>query len=57
MFMETSILNNHPTLKDIEERFSKTVDSVVSSFQIEGIEFSSEELEEMITNVKEDLKI
>ncbi len=57
MFMEISILNNHPTLKESEERFIKTVDSIVSSFQIEGIEFSSEELDEMIATVKEDLKI
>jgi len=57
MFMEMSVVDNHPKLKESEVRFSKTVDSVVSSFRIEGIEFDVAELEEMISNVKKDLKI
>lgn len=55
--MEMNEINTHPSLKGSDERFKKTVESMVSSFQIEGIEFSPEELEEMIQLIKQDLKI
>lgn len=50
-------MDSHPDLNEEDVRFNKTVNSVVSSFQIEGIEFSSDELDEMISNVKEELKL
>lgn len=57
MFMEISVVEKHPELKELDIRFIKTVDSVICSFRLEGIEFSPVELEEMISNVKEVLKI
>nr|WP_321409854.1 hypothetical protein [uncultured Carboxylicivirga sp.] len=55
--MKKSVMDSHPDFNEEDVRFNKTVDSVVSSFQIEGIEFSSDELDEMISNVKEELKL
>ncbi|MCU4164078.1 hypothetical protein [Carboxylicivirga caseinilyticus] len=55
--MKKSVMDSHPDLNEEDVRFNKTVNSVVSSFQIEGIEFSSDELDEMISNVKEELKL
>ena len=57
MYMKKRVMDNHPELNEEDVRFNKTVDSVVSSFQIEGIDFSPEELDEMISNVKEELKL
>ncbi len=57
MYMKKSVMDSHPDLNEEDVRFNKTVNSVVSSFQIEGIEFSSDELDEMISNVKEELKL
>ncbi len=57
MYMKKSVMDSHPELKEEDVRFNKTVDSVVSSFQIEGIDFSQKELEEMISKVKEELKL
>ncbi len=57
MYMKKSVMDSHPDFNEEDVRFNKTVDSVVSSFQIEGIEFSSDELDEMISNVKEELKL
>jgi len=57
MYMKKRVMDNHPDLKEEDVRFNKTVDSVVSSFQIEGIDFSPKELDEMISNVKEELKL
>ncbi len=55
--MEMNVIDKHPSLKRVEERFGKTVAAMVSSFQIEGIEFSAEELETMVQDIKDDLKI
>ncbi|WP_439184754.1 hypothetical protein [Carboxylicivirga taeanensis] len=54
--METRIIDNHPSLKNSDERFKKMLDAMVVSFQIEGIHFSDEELQKMAAQVEDELK-
>ncbi len=54
--METKIIDNHPALKNSDERFRKILQSMVDSFQIEGIHFPEEELKNMVGRVEEEIK-
>jgi hypothetical protein len=54
--METKIIDNHPSLKNSDERFQKILQSLVDSFQIEGIHFSEEELKGIVGRVEADIK-
>ncbi|MCU4156916.1 hypothetical protein J1N10_13085 [Carboxylicivirga sp. A043] len=54
--METKIIDNHPTLKNSDERFRKILNSLVDSFRIEGIHFSDEELKRMVGRVEGEIK-
>ncbi|GEM_PF-5801831 len=55
-YMETKIIHNHPSLKNTEERFKKILDSLVASFQIEGICFEDDVLKEMVERVEKEIK-
>ena len=55
--METQVIKAHPELKEAEVRFKKTVDSLVASFQIEGIEFAPDELDAMVQKMKDELNV
>ncbi|WP_185968945.1 hypothetical protein [Carboxylicivirga sp. M1479] len=46
----------HPSLINADERFSKILDSMLVSFQIEGIHFDEEEIKNMVGRIKEDLR-
>jgi len=54
--MDLKVIDNHPYLNNIDERYSKTLESIVSSFRIEGIVFAKEELANMVKRVEEDLR-
>ncbi|WP_430809310.1 MULTISPECIES: hypothetical protein [unclassified Carboxylicivirga] len=54
--METKIIDDHPFLNRYEDRFRKILDSLVVSFQLEGIHFSDEELQKMVVKVESELK-
>ena len=54
--METKIIDSHPSLRNYDVRFSKTIESVVTSFKIEGIKFSEEELRKIIQKVEAEIK-
>lgn len=55
--METKIIDNHPSLCNSDVRFSKTIESIVSSFMIEGILFSEEELKELVRKIEEEINL
>ncbi len=54
--MSKRIIDNHPHLKDPKERLVKMTSALVYSFEIEGIFFSQEQIEEMVVVVEEDIK-
>lgn len=54
--MEIKVIDNHPFLQDAEVRFLKSVDAIITSFNIEGINFSDEELREMVKQVELEVK-
>ncbi len=54
--METKVIDNHPSLKNSEERFKKMLDSLVVSFQIEGIHFSEDELKKIVAPIEDEIK-
>ena len=55
-FKETKIIDSHPTLKKSEDRFKKVMDSLVASFQIEGIHFEEEDLKKIVGKLEKELK-
>ncbi|MCT4587057.1 MAG: hypothetical protein N4A71_04490 [Carboxylicivirga sp.] len=54
--METKIIDNHPSLKKSEDRFKKVLDSLVASFQIEGIHFDEKDLQKIAGDVEKEIK-
>jgi len=54
--METKVIDTHPCLNAVDQRFHKTIESIVTSFRIEGIFFSDDELAQMVQRVEEDLR-
>jgi len=54
--METRIIDNHPSLKNADERFEKMLESIVSSFVIEGIQFSENELLELVQKIEGEIR-
>ena len=54
--METKVTDTHPFLQNSDERFKKMLNSIVDSFQIEGIHFSDEELNRLVNKVESELK-
>ena len=54
--METKVIDTHPSLRNVDQRFNKTIESIVSSFRIEGISFSDEVLAEIVKKVEEEVR-
>jgi len=54
--METKVIDTHPSLRNVDQRFNKTIESIVSSFRIEGIFFSDEVLAEIVKKVEEEVR-
>lgn len=55
--MEKRVIETNTNFLETEERVSKVVDSVVESFAIEGIVFSREELDKLVADFREEIKI
>ncbi|WP_462318068.1 hypothetical protein [Marinilabilia sp.] len=55
--MEKKVIETNTNFLEAEERVSKVVDSVIESFAIEGIVFSENELEKLVADFKEEIKI
>lgn len=55
--MEKRIIDGHPSLKETDIRFKKTLESIISSFEIEGIRLSQEELLKIEQKVRDDLRL
>ncbi len=54
--METKIIDTHPSLKNKDKRFELMLESLLDSFQIEGICFSKEELLQIVNVVEAEIK-
>ena len=55
--MEKKIVETNVNFIETEKRVSKVIDSIVESFKIEGIVFTEEELNELISDFREEIKI
>jgi hypothetical protein len=55
--MERKVIETNTNFLEAEERVSKVVDSVIESFAIEGIVFSENELEKLVADFREEIKI
>lgn len=55
--MEKKVIETNTNFLEAEDRVSKVVDSVIESFAIEGIVFSENELEKLVADFREEIKI